>query len=84
MKYQSLFSLEIFRGGIILKIPKKIYKLFFQNKNISKNILIFGLKNDPRGKCLLERSYHKKLSYIIFILGDSFILIYKNKNFLVV
>jgi len=29
MKFQSLFSLEIFRGGIFLKIIKKIYMLFF-------------------------------------------------------
>jgi len=35
MKFQTLFSLEIFMGGIFLKLPKKIYKLyFFQNKNI--------------------------------------------------
>jgi len=29
MKFQSLFSLEIFREGIFLKLPKKNYKLFF-------------------------------------------------------
>ena len=29
MKIQSLFSLEIFRGGIFLKLLKKIYKYFF-------------------------------------------------------
>ena len=83
MKFKSLFSLEIFRRGIILKLLKNIYKLFFQNKNISKNILIFGLKNDPRGKCLQERSYHKKLSNTPLILGDSFILLYKIIKFLV-
>jgi len=71
MKFQFLFSLEIFREGIFLKLPKKFYKLFFQNKNI----LFFMLKNGPRGKCLQERSYYKKLSNTPLIYGDSFILL---------
>ena len=36
------------------------------------------LKNGPRGKCLQERSYHKKLSNTPLIYGDSFILLYNN------
>ena len=78
MKFQSLFSLEIFRGGIFLKLPKKIYKLFFRIK-----ISYFLLKNGPRGKCLQERSYHKKLSNTPLIYGNSFILLYKIMKFLV-
>jgi len=35
MKIQSLFSLEIFRGGIFLELLKKIYKLFFFRIKIS-------------------------------------------------
>jgi len=35
MKIQSLFSLEIFMGGIFLKLLKKIYKLFFLRIKIS-------------------------------------------------
>ena len=35
MKFQTLFSLEIFGGGIFLKLPKKIYKLFFFRIKIS-------------------------------------------------
>ena len=79
MKIQSLFSLEIFRGGIFLKLLKKIYKLFFRIK-----ISYFLLKNDPRGECLQKRSHAKKLSNTSLIQGHIFILLFKNMKFLVV
>ena len=80
MKFQTFFSLEIFGRGIFLKLPKKIYNLFFKIK-IS---YFFLLKNGPRGKCLKERSYHKKLSNTSLIQGHIFILLFKNMKFLVV